>query len=262
MASQIDVFREGFLQDVFSTAEAQEDFLESAFIEKYTKELEESGEIDDELELSHWSQRGVKVDGYSYNEDEGILNLFISVFSSDLSEKSLTKTAVDQAFNRLKGFFAQAYTKEYYSQLEEATSVYDLAYTVHKNKKKISKVRYYLLSNKILNDKVDAIQSYENDEIEFSFHIWDISRLFRMDSSNQKKEEILIDFDEISSEPIYCLPAHLNTDEYHSYLLVVPGALLARLYGIYESKLLEQNVRTFLQARGKVNKGLRNTIIN
>lgn len=262
MVSQIDVFREDFLQDVFGAAEAKEDFLESAFIEQYAKDLEESGEIDDELQLSHWSQRGIKVDGYSYNDDEGTLNLFISVFSGNLDDKSLTKTAVDQAFNRLKGFFAQAYTKDYYSQLEEATSVYDLAYTIYKNKKNISKVKYYLLSNKILNDRVDAIQPYQNDEIEFSFHIWDISRLFRMDSSNQKKEEILIDFDEISSQPVYCLPAHLNTDEYQSYLLVVPGTLLAGLYGKYGARLLEQNVRTFLQARGKVNKGLRNTIIN
>ncbi|TDA62490.1 AIPR family protein [Sulfuricurvum sp. IAE1] len=262
MNQRIDIFREDFLQSIFGAAEAQEDFLESAFVEQYAKELEESGEIDDEVQLSHWSQRGIKVDAYSYNEDEGILNLFISVFATNLEEKSLTQTAVDQAFNRLKGFFTQAYSKYYYSQLEEATSVYDLAYTIHKNKKNISKVKFYLLSNKILNDKVNAIQSYENDEIEFSFHIWDISRLFRMDSSNQKKEEILINFEEISSEPIYCLPAHLNTDEYQSYLLVVPGTLLAGLYGKYGARLLEQNVRTFLQARGKVNKGLRNTIIN
>lgn len=262
MNQQIDIFREDFLQNVFGAAETQEDFLESAFIEQYAKELEESGEIDDDVQLSHWSQRGIKVDAYSYNEDEGILNLFISVFATNLEEKSLTQTAVDQAFNRLKGFFSQAYSKDYYSQLEEATSVYDLAYTIYKNKKNISKVKFYLLSNKILNDKVNAIQSYENDDIEFSFHIWDISRLFRMDSSNQKKEEILISFDEISSEPVYCLPAHLNTEDYQSYLLVVPGTLLANLYGKYGARLLEQNVRTFLQARGKVNKGLRNTIIN
>ncbi len=261
MNSQIDIFREEFLQNVFGEAEVHSNFLESSFLEQYSKELEESGEIDDEFQLSHWSQRGIKVDGYSYNEEEGILNLFISVFSESLEEKSLTKSAVEQAFARLKNFFVQAYTKNYYSQLEEATSVYDLAYMIHKNKKNISKVRYYLLSNKILNANIDAIEPYENDEIEFSFHIWDISRLFRMDSSNLKKEDILINFDEYEFK-VYCLPAHLNTDEYRSYLLVIPGTLLAQIYGKYRAGLLEQNVRTFLQARGKVNRGLRNTIIN
>ncbi|MDD3602351.1 MAG: AIPR family protein [Sulfurovum sp.] len=262
MKNKIEQFREDFLQNIFAEAEANENFFESVFVEYFAKELEESGEIDDEVQLSHWSQRGIKVDGYSYNEDDGILNLFISVFSENFDEKSLTQTEVNQAFNRVKNFFVQAFEKNYYAELEEATSVYDLAYSIRQNKNNISKVKYYLLSNKILSDRVEAIKAYENDQIVFSFHIWDISRLFRMDISNQKKEDIQIVFDEISPEPLYCLPAHLNTDEYQSYLLVMPGAILASLYGRYEARLLEQNVRTFLQARGKVNKGLRYTIIN
>ena len=39
-------------------------------------------------------------------------------------------------------------------------------------------------------------------------------------------------------------------------MVVVPGDLLARLYGLYGAKLLEQNIRVFLQARGDVNKGI------
>lgn len=262
MNEQLEFFRKEFLQDVFGVAETQETFLESSFIEKYGKELEESGEVDDEIQLSHWSQRGLKVDAYCYNENEGTLNLFISIFSENLEDRSLTKSSVDQAFSRIKNFFAQAYSKNYYTALEESTSVYDLAYTIYKNKNNISNVKYYILSNKILNDNVDAIHPFHDDNVDFSFHIWDISRLFRMDSSSQKKEDIFVNFDELSADPIYCLPAHLNTDEYKSYLLVVPGTLLSNLYGQYGARLLEQNVRTFLQARGKVNKGLRTTILN
>ena len=61
---------------------------------------------------------------------------------------------------------------------------------------------------------------------------------------------------------ILCLPAHLNTAEYHSFLLVMPGALIADLYARFSSRLLEQNVRSFLQARAAVNKGIRDTILN
>lgn len=262
MDKSLDLFRKDFLQGIIGEAEANDNFFESAFVEQYGKELHESGEIDNELEVSHWSQRGIKVDGYSFNPDEGVLNLFVSVFSVDVEEKSLTKTAVDQAFNRLESFFKKSFSTEYYSELEEATAIYDLAYTIYKSRKSISRIKYYLLSNKIVNDRVDTIDPYRDGGIDFSFNIWDVSRLFRMDASNQKKEDILIDFDSVWLEPIYCLPAHLNTDEYQSYLLVVPGGLLANLYGSYGARLLEQNVRTFLQARGKVNKGLRNTIIN
>ena len=40
----------------------------------------------------------------------------------------------------------------------------------------------------------------------------------------------------------------------------MPGELLAKIYGLYGPRLLEQNVRTFLQARTKVNRGIIETI--
>jgi len=262
MNEQMENFRESFLQEVFATAQAGENFYESSFLELYAKDLLESGEIDNELELCHWGEAGIKIDGYSYNEDDGILNLFVSVFSADIENKSLTQTEVNQAFKRVENFFQRSFAKNYYLKLEDSTPVYDLAYQIHKNKENISTVKYYLLSNKILSDRAEAIPPKQNEAISFTYNIWDISRLFRMDASNQQKEDIFINFDEFSSESLYCLPAHLDTQEYKSYLLVIPGTLLAMLYHRYGARLLEQNVRTFLQARGKVNKGLRNTIIN
>lgn len=262
MSEHLESFRESFLQEVFTAAQAGENFYESSFLELYAKDLLESGEIDNELELCHWGETGIKADGYSYNEDDGILNLFVSVFSADIENKSLTQTEVNQAFKRIENFFQRSFSKTYYTKLEESTPVYDLAYQIHKNKANISTVKYYLLSNKILSDRAEAIPPRQSGTISFSYNIWDISRLFRMDASNQKKEDIYIDFDELSKESLYCLPAHLDTQDYKSYLLVIPGTLLAMLYHKYGARLLEQNVRTFLQARGKVNKGLRNTIIN
>ena len=261
MSNQLHNFRVEFLQDIYTTAESFENFYESTFIELYAKELFESGEIDEELSLCHWSETGVKIDGYSYSIDEGSLNLFISIFSPDIEAKSLTQTEVNQAFKRLEAFFEKSFDKSYYIKLEESTSIYDLSYFIHKNKKNISTVKYYLLSNKVLSDRVESIQPNEKDSLSFLFHIWDISRLFRMNASNQKKEDIFIDFDKELKRPLYCLPAHLNNKDYESYLLVMPGELLASLYSKYGSRLLEQNVRTFLQARGKINKGLRTTIM-
>jgi len=43
---------------------------------------------------------------------------------------------------------------------------------------------------------------------------------------------------------------------------MLPGDLLAAIYREHGARLLEQNVRTFLQARGKVNRGIRDTIMN
>jgi AIPR protein len=45
-----------------------------------------------------------------------------------------------------------------------------------------------------------------------------------------------------------------------AYLSVVPAVQLAAIYDRWGSRLLEQNVRSFLQARGNVNRGIRNTL--
>ena len=61
---------------------------------------------------------------------------------------------------------------------------------------------------------------------------------------------------------IPCLNVNLGTDSYQSYLAVMPGRILAGLYEKYDTRLLESNVRVFLQAKGKVNQGIRATILN
>lgn len=50
------------------------------------------------------------------------------------------------------------------------------------------------------------------------------------------------------------------TGEYQTFLAFVPAPLLARIYGEHGQRLLERNVRAFLQAKGKVNRGLQKTL--
>lgn len=95
-----------------------------------------------------------------------------------------------------------------------------------------------------------------------SYHIWDISRLQRQQNSRGHKEILEINFPDTYGTGISCLPAHLGSDTYKSYLIVIPATILSSMYEKYGARLLEQNVRCFLQARGNVNKGIRSTIIN
>lgn len=45
-----------------------------------------------------------------------------------------------------------------------------------------------------------------------------------------------------------------------AYMAIIPGVTLAKIYKKYQQVLLEKNVRTFLQFKGKVNKGIRKTL--
>jgi hypothetical protein len=49
--------------------------------------------------------------------------------------------------------------------------------------------------------------------------------------------------------------------DYETYLAAVPAAMLVSVYEKYGPRLLERNVRSFLQLKGGVNKGIRTTIL-
>jgi hypothetical protein len=89
-----------------------------------------------------------------------------------------------------------------------------------------------------------------------------MARFQRQRSSRGHKEPLDIDFVELFGDGINCLPANLGSNTYPSYLIVMPAPILTALYERYSARLLEQNVRTFLQARAQVNKGIRATILN
>jgi hypothetical protein len=84
--------------------------------------------------------------------------------------------------------------------------------------------------------------------------------LHQMLSSGNRRETIEIDFKKDFDQFIPCLEIRNGNKNYQTVLGVFPGNILADLYEKYGARLLERNVRTFLQARGKVNKGIRTTL--
>lgn len=93
-------------------------------------------------------------------------------------------------------------------------------------------------------------------------NVWTLERIYQTFASNSS-EIIDIDTADFNCSGIQCLKADLGeSSEYDAYLGIVPGRFLADIYLKYGSKLLQGNIRAFLSVRGKVNKGIRDTIIN
>ena len=59
-----------------------------------------------------------------------------------------------------------------------------------------------------------------------------------------------------------CLGGEPSTDDYSAMVAIIPGQWLAEIYEDHGARLLELNVRAFLQASGKVNRGIRDTLRN
>lgn len=70
-----------------------------------------------------------------------------------------------------------------------------------------------------------------------------------MKSSNLGREALEIDLIDRYEQNLECLPAHIGDTALPSYLVICPGDILADLYNDYGAELLEQNVRSFLQAK-------------
>lgn len=256
-------FLHDFRQDVLADAEANEDFLEAEFAQNVADELVDSGAVEG-FEACHYKAPavGMRVDGYYFNQDDADLSLFIVDFSNREEITSLTPSEVQTIFKRVEKFFTASADKKLFNSLEETSPGYGLSRQIADSRQNFAKVNFFLLSERQLSERLQSLDDKPHDHWTFTYHVWDISRLYRLKSSKGEREELEIDFVETTGKGLPCLPAHLETSAYESYLLVMPAKTLAGLYGQYGSRLLEQNVRSFLQARGNVNKGIRATILN
>jgi hypothetical protein len=99
------------------------------------------------------------------------------------------------------------------------------------------------------------------DGVNYSFNIWDLRRTYRCVTSGQKREAIEINFQSQYDSVISCLAMPESQADYRAYVAIIPGEILCKIYAEYGSRLLERNVRSFLQAKGNVNKGIRQTIL-
>lgn len=253
-------FFHDFRQETLAGAEASSSFQLAAFMEAVATELVETGFVEG-FEFCHYrAQRGMRVDGYWFN-DEGALDLFVADFDCRSELATLTRTDVDAAFKRLSSFFDASVAKNLSKELEITSPEYGLSRQIADRKGSIRQVNLILVSERAISDRIQSLSDGEIQGIPATYHIWDISRLQRQRSSRSHKEPLDLDFIGMFGSGIPCLPAHLGSDTYQSYLIVMPAEIISSLYEKFGARLLEQNVRTFLQARGKVNQGIRTTIL-
>jgi hypothetical protein len=243
-----------------------ESFAEEQFTEKFLDELTSIPVIED-YNLCRLEGKGFKINAYNSNmnsqennDKEGIFfDLFVTCFTSEYSAVTVTKTDINTHIRRVRTFLTNALNKKY-GKIEESNPAFDLADTIYKNRENIVGVSLYILTDGIV--RPDPIDDDTEGQIRISHHIWDLKRLFRHKSSGSRPEPIEIDFIRDFGKSLPCLEMPRENSVYRSYMAIIPGQMIADLYGKYGPKLLERNIRVFLQMKGKVNKGIRETIRN
>ena len=255
----IDEFSENVRQDVLALAESEEQdmMLSDSFTQTMFDMLSEAGEFDDPLVCYHRA-RGMEISGYGVDEDEGRIDLFLSIHTNSSPPETVTRQRVEVAFRRLRSFLEWCLSGRHV-ELEESSPVFDMSAYIHAFRDSLTKVRLC-----VITDGRTTIESVPQDQplgdIAISSSLWDVVRLHRLSTSGGQREAISIDLRERFKEPIPCLQAASTQEGYRAFLMLIPGDLLRSIYADFGSRLLETNVRSFLQARGKVNRGIRETI--
>lgn len=247
------------LQQVAARSSATSDFSESAFASVVAEALIDSGAVPG-FEPAYFVHKGMRVDGYTYTEDEATLDLFQVDFHADTDVHSLTKPDIEGYLKRAETFFERAVESDLAFEVDVGSSIWSLARQLAQMGHSIVRIRLNILSNARQSSSVKSWPKKTKGQREWAVRVWDLVAISRLLSTGEP-DPIVIDFVEMFGKGLACLPANTGGAELDSYLAVIPGDWLAEIYDLYGGRLLEQNVRTFLQATRGVNKGIRKTIL-
>ena len=256
---ELQQFAVNILQDVIARADAAEDgaLRTESFAELMFEHLVEAGEIDDGI-VCPVDGRGIRCSGYFLSEDNDRLDLFLVIPHLDGTASTTPKADVDAAFRRIGTYLEKALTG-LHKQREEALSGYDMSRAIWEARVDLSHVRLFVITDGLAT--IDQIPSRMLGSIEISGHLWDLRRLQRAVSSGTNREPIHIDFAQMGGR-LRCVATSPENSGYRCLLTIMPGNLLVEMYREHGPRLLERNVRSFLQLRGKVNQGIRKTILD
>jgi len=227
----------------------------------------------------------LKIDAYCINETGERLQLFLindNATSQATKEEDLVVTTqgfYDELFNKANNFIKKAINK--HVELQDSDPAYFILEQLKSSSfiDQIDVIEIFLISPTItvtkINNKIIGAKKirFKDKEIKTSFlknnkrqekiilqtyTLIDLNFLYDVSLSKGNEYALEINIEDVFGSNIEVLKA-AETNDFESYLCVLPATGIASLYKRYSTRLLEKNVRSFLQFRG-VNGGMRKTI--
>lgn len=265
-----------FMANCIKDAPSSGDVLQTYFLKEACKTLDEAQNYDGLSDmipacLIHETIQGnrlVLINGYACSESDERLTLILCDFCEDMDNlQNLTKTDCDKMFKRLEKFYHAARQGKY-DDIDPGHPLFGLIRILSHSlpiKSREFNAKEGIVNLLIVTNKLSKISPPENkrlpDGSSMSYQIADFSLI-----SETKPRPLMIDILEMGCERcpdgLDYLQANKDTgvDFYDAYLLVIPAEVIVRSYELFHTRLLEQNVRVYLQKRGKVNRSMHETI--
>lgn len=263
--TELDDYYESLMADIRREADVSGIMMVEAFFERMSERLTEAGE----LEVAHRAfyqdgegRQRLRVDGYAGDprESEGVLGLIVCDFVDTDEVQTFGKNDVPPILNPLVRFLTKARTEGFRDSLNEVNPAFQISDLIISTWSQVTKVKLILVSNRRYIGRDDTVKLAEPGGVLITWSVWDLARFERFDRSGQAREDLVIDFANDFGAALPALKASQQGTGLESYLLIMPGPQLAAIYDRWGARLLEANVRSFLQARAKTNKGIQKTI--
>jgi hypothetical protein len=230
----------------------------SALAEVMLGYLEEAGVIAEHDLCPHVdseSRRPCRIIGISLPDDATRLDLFTcqdAATSASLRSRDLS---------RLSGWAARFFEysgKGDHERFFGNSAALEAASRIQQELQRIEEVRIHVLTD--ARTRGIGVEQISVLGRPVATEVWDIERLYRASGEQVSRDRIEIDFVKLLGRPLSCIEMKPRPSEYETYLTLLPGKLIFQLFDQYGARLFEFNVRSFLQAKGSVNKGLQKTI--
>lgn len=199
----------------------------------------------------------IRLDGYSYSDYFHSLTLLISDFNQKPRIEKLGKTDIDKILKQAVKFYRSCKT-EYFEESEESGEGYKAYEYIKQYSEETEVVNIILITNN------EAVLYVPKDMVvgktTIKFDVWDIERLYQCLFQNVQAAQIVIRLKSKYSKPLHLIKVADENPAYDCYIGVISCELLAKIYKDEGQKLIERNVRSFLQATGKINRGIKDTL--
>ncbi len=238
-------------------------YTEIVFSEVVMQHMAEVGMTFEPVDVCHYQGKVgnaiFRLTGYAMSEDADQLDLFISLYSNVNDIVPISDAETKMAAEHCLRFLALCAEGRMASRIDPSNEAYLLALNINAIYDGLEQIRIY-----VITDRVAKAKNFKAKEIAgktVKLEVMDIERLYRHTSEGKPRDELVVDFLEVSGSPLPCVYVPGEDDGYDYALTAIPGEALRFMYEKYGQRLLEANVRSFLSVKGKgVNAGIQSTL--
>ena len=255
-------YKEKLFNDISIVSENEEVFPEESFFEYVSEVLSDAGILDN-VEYCPYrnTRKGLRLDGYSWNAlERTICGIIVDFTNEPDTSATLTNTVLTDIGKRVTRFFESATTKDFIESLEVTDPGRMAASDIDSFLKEALKIRVVVFTDQVLSSRIKKLSIESILEKDTSIEVWDIERLKGLEEADGEYEPFTVDLEAIGGG-IRALPANISEHGFSTYLAVMPAKTLSAIYDEYGQRLLESNVRTFLDFRAATNRGMRASLV-